>query len=417
MDFNTKLENLAALAVRVGANVQVGQRLNISAPLVAAPFAQLLTREAYQAGASLVTILWYDDQIMVERIKHSRPEYLTCLAEETYHRLAEFRRRGDASITISDTNPEVFKDVDSERFETIMQANRKRTKEVLDQFHSGVRNWNIIPFVQPEWAAQVFPEESSTRGVERLWDAVFAATRADQPDPVGAWRAHLQDLEARRAVLNKQRLKRLEFKALGTDLTIELPELHWWEGGSAVTDNPNHAAPIRYVPNMPTEEVYTMPHRLGANGTARATKPLRYNGKIIDGIEMTFKDGHVIHARASQNEDILHQLLAADEGATRLGEVALVADSSAVGRTGLLFHSTLFDENAACHIALGKAYSYTMRGGNGMTKEQLEENGANNSQIHVDWMIGGRDMDVTGIRADGSRMALLRSGEWAFEAS
>jgi aminopeptidase len=220
----------------------------------------------------------------------------------------------------------------------------------------------------------------------------------------------LDALEARRDFLNAQRLSAVVFKAPGTDLRIELPAQHRWEGGSGRTNSG-----IRYVPNIPTEEVFTLPHRFGVNGTVRATKPLGYAGKIIEGIEMTFKDGRATHATARTHEDALRRLLETDEGAARLGEVALVASSSPVARSGLLFQETLYDENAACHIALGRAYQYTLEGGKQMTRDAFVEAGGNDSQVHVDWMIGSSEMHVTGIRADGSSMAILEAGEWAFQ--
>ncbi len=415
MDFETKLEHLAELAVRVGVNLQYGQRLRLNVPLEAAPLARMIVRKAYEAGACYVDQRWTDDLTDLQRIEHSRDEFLTYFNEEAIARYENATMCGDARIAIRSVDPLALANADPERMDIIRKTQAERLKPSMNKFHSSMVNWCIVPYAIPAWARQVLPDQPEDVALERLWSAIFTATRADQTDPVGAWQTHLNDLELRRGFLNDQRLKALVFKAPGTDLRIELPELHRWEGGSAQTHNPNHPKSIVYVPNIPTEEIFTMPHRLGVNGTARATKPLFRNGKVIEGIEMTFKDGRVIEARASKNERSLHQILETDEGASRLGEVALATESSAVAKTGLLFYDTLLDENAACHIALGKAYSYTMQGGHLMSKPELEQNGANDSRVHVDWMIGSQEMDVTGMQADGSSVALLCNGEWAFE--
>jgi aminopeptidase len=415
MDFQTKLENLATLAVKVGNNVHPGQRLYIRAPLESAPLVRLIARAAYQAGASLVDTIWMDDLTTLERLQHSTEADLSEVSEMRYQIMESAAERGDAYLSILANDPAVFEHANPNRVSTMMRAMGVRGKKVLELFGSGQVNWGIVAYAVPSWSKRVFPNLSEAEGLEKLWDAIFMTSRADQPDPVAAWKTHLTDLEARRDYLNKQNLRRLEFRAPGTDLNIELPELHRWEGGSSHTSNPKHPMPIQYVPNIPTEEVFTMPHRLGVNGTVRSTKSLSFSGQIIEGITMTFKDGKAIVAGAASNEEILHQLLETDEGASRLGEVALVAESSPVARSGVLFQETLFDENAACHIAQGRAYAYTLHGGTTMSKEELLQHGANDSQVHVDWMIGSKDMEVIGVRADGSRLELLNAGEWAFK--
>ena len=415
MDFQTKLENLAELAVRIGTNVQVGQRLNIYAALETVDLVRLITRKAYQAGAAQVVVFWADEQIALERILHSQEEFLTHVSEEAHRNYEEFTTRGDARLRIRTSNPALFAQADAKRMQTVAHAISTRHKQSADKFHSSMVNWSIVPFAVPSWAEVVFTKEAPEVALEKLWEAVFMATRADQPDPVAAWQQHLTGLETRRDFLNHQKLQALEFKSPDTDLRIELPLLHRWEGGSAQTNNPNHGQSIGYVPNLPTEEVFTAPHRLGVNGTVKASKPLFAQGKMIEGICMTFKDGKVMTATATKNELTLHQILELDEGAKHLGEVALVAESSPVAQSGLLFQETLFDENAACHIAMGNAYSYTIQGGNQMSQAELLAAGANDSALHMDWMIGSRQMDVTGIRADDSKLELLCAGEWAFK--
>jgi aminopeptidase len=414
MDFTTKLENLATLAVRVGNNLQPHQRLFIRSPLEAAPLVRQIARIAYQAGASLVDVVWTDDQTTLERLMYSQEANLTEVSEMRYMAMEAAIERGDAYLSILANDPAAYSAADPKRIATMTRAMGVRGKKAGEMFGSGQVNWTILSYAVPSWSKRIFPDLPETEGLNKLWEAIFMVSRADQPDPVAAWQAHLADLEARRDFLNTQNLRRLELHAPGTDLSIQLPDLHRWEGGSARTSNPKHAVPFAYVPNIPTEEVFTMPHRLGVNGTVRSTKPLSYGGKIIDGISMTFKDGKAVVVGAAQNEDLLHQLLETDEGASHLGEIALVAESSPVARSGVLFQETLFDENAACHIAQGRAYAYTLHGGNSLSRPELEQHGANNSQIHVDWMIGSAQMDVLGIRADGSKLPLLEQGQWAF---
>jgi aminopeptidase len=414
MDFQNKLENLANLAVQIGTNLQPRQRLYIRSPLEAAPLVRLVTRMAYQAGASLVDVFWMDDLCTLERLQQSSFENLSEVSEMRFTAMEAAVERGDAYLSILANDPAAFAQADPKRIATMTRAMGVRGKKAAELFGAEQVNWSIVAYAVPTWARQVFPDLPEAAALEKLWDAIFVASRADQADPIAAWRTHISDLEARRDFLNTQNLRRLEFRSPGTDLTLELPEAHRWEGGSARNSNPKQAVPFRYVPNIPTEEVFTMPHRFGVNGTVRSTKPLSYGGKIIDGITMTFKDGKAIVAGAAQNEDLLHQLLETDEGSSRLGEVALVAESSPVAKTGVLFQETLFDENAACHIALGRAYAYTLQDGIRMSREDLEAHGANNSQVHVDWMIGSKQLDVVGIRADGSKLALLEAGHWAF---
>ena len=409
MTFDEKLSALANLTVRVGNNLQAGQRLYIRAPLEAAPFTRLVARAAYQAGARLVEVLWSDDALTIERLRHSRGEYLSEVSEVIYGARDAAVAQGDAYLSILADDPAALEAEDSERIGITMKAAGARARPSSQAFGAGAVNWSIVANAVPAWAQRVFPDLEPSVALTKLWDAIFLVSRADQPDPVAAWTSHSDALEMRRELLNSYGLRALEFTAPGTNLHVGLPALHRWEGGSGRT-----TSGVRFVPNIPTEEVFTCPDRTGVNGTARASKPLGYAGKVIEGIEMTFTDGRVTHASATRNEDALHKLLETDEGARYLGEVALVASSSPVAQSGLLFQETLFDENAACHIALGRAYQSTLDGGLEMDTPAFMDAGGNDSQVHVDWMIGTPDMTVTGIKSDGSRVALLEAGEWAF---
>jgi aminopeptidase len=296
---------------------------------------------------------------------------------------------------------------DPDRFSTFLKAWRPATKPYSDLAMNDRIAWSVAAAAAPAWAKRVFPELPEADAVARLWDAIFAATRIDEADPVGAWRAHTDGLKAMKERLNEQRFAALRFRAPGTDLRVGLADGHVWDGGVSRTPGGTE-----FVANMPTEEVFTAPHRAQVDGVVRASMPLAYNGTIIDDFELTFEAGRVVKATAGTGQKALDNILDTDEGSRRLGEVALVPASSPIARTGLLFLETLFDENAACHIALGKAYGLTVRGSDDMTPEQRAEVGMNESLSHVDFMIGSSEMDVDGERADGDLVPLMRAGEW-----
>jgi aminopeptidase len=268
-------------------------------------------------------------------------------------------------------------------------------------------NWTIVSAATPAWAAAMFPHLPADQGLAKLWDAIFAASRADQADPVGAWKKHDEKLHAWASRLNSKRFAALHFKGPGTDLKVGLADDHLWLGGGTTAGNGNYC-----IPNMPTEEVFTTPHKDRVEGTVRSTKPLSHQGTMIEEIRVRFEHGKIVEAHAAKGETVLQKLIDTDEGARRLGEVSLVPNSSPISASGLLFLNTLFDENAACHIALGQAYSTCLIDGDKLTAEQLAAKGANDSLIHVDWMIGSGEIDVDGIAADGREEAVLRKGEW-----
>jgi aminopeptidase len=271
--------------------------------------------------------------------------------------------------------------------------------------------WTIVPCAVAPWARKVFPDLAEAEAMERLWEEIFAATRATADDPVAAWEAHARGLDARARRLDDEGLAALHLRGPGTDLRVSLCDDHVWEGASAAAEVDGR----RIVANIPTEEVFTAPHARRVDGVVRATKPLSYDGRIIDGFALTFEDGAVVHASADRGADVLHALLETDEGARRLGEVALVPHSSPISRSGLLFFDTLFDENAACHLALGDAYLTSVQGGLARAPEDLEVDGLNRSLVHVDFMVGSAELDVDGVRGDGAVLPLMRSGEWTLD--
>ncbi|HYK72959.1 MAG TPA: aminopeptidase, partial [Pseudoneobacillus sp.] len=261
----------------------------------------------------------------------------------------------------------------------------------------------------PKWAAKVFPNAPTEEQVSLLWEAIFKATRADLDNPVEAWINHDKSLYEKVNYLNEKSYKKLHYRAPGTDLTIELPETHLWVGAGS-----KNAQGHDFMANMPTEEVFTVPLKTGVNGTVSSTKPLSYGGNIIDHFSITFENGRIVSYKAEQGEDILKRLVDTDEGSHYLGEVALVPHQSPISQSNVLFYNTLFDENASNHLAIGSAYAFCIEGGKQMTPEQLEEKGLNESLTHVDFMIGSSDMDIDGIKADGTVEPVFRGGNWAF---
>ena len=409
MSFEQQLEGYARLAVRVGLNLQPGQKLLIRAPLEAAPLVQAIAREAYRAGSSLVVPVYTDDAVNRIRLEEAGADTLETVTSMNLNVGMEMVESGGAYLGVIADDPAVFAGLDPARIATVQRANTIHNRPLLEQVGAYKINWSLVSYAIPARAKRLFPNLPIDEAMKRTWDAIFTVTRADQPDPVAAWQAHLKDLLGRQEFLNRERFDALHFRAPGTDLMVGLVQDHLWESGSSATPSG-----ISFVANMPTDEVFTMPHRLRVNGTARASKPLSYSGVLIEGIEVRFQDGAVVEAKASANEAAFLKLLETDEGARRIGEVALVANSAPVARTGLVFEETLYDENAACHIALGRAYPTNIKGGVEMSPETALEAGMNDSATHVDWMIGSGEMDVDGVKSDGARVPILRAGEWAF---
>ncbi|HEX2863495.1 MAG TPA: aminopeptidase [Deinococcales bacterium] len=396
----------AALAVRVGLNVQPGQEVFITSPVEAAPFTRVVAAEAYRAGAGAVDVAWLDEQVTLARYRHAPRDSFT----EYPVWLAEGRRsaaeRGAAMLSVVGEDPGLLAGQDPDLIATATRTGMEKNHALLEFLSSNRSTWSIVAYPTLKWAEKV-TGLTGEEALQGLWAKIAEATRLTSPDPVAAWEAQLAALEARRDRLNGLHLTAVRFTGPGTDLELRLPERHLWRGGRAVS-----TTGIRFAPNLPTEEVFTLPSRNGVNGTVRATKPLSYAGTLIEDIALTFKDGEVVQASASSGEDALTRLLDTDGGSRRLGEVALVAESGAVARTGTLFYNTLFDENAACHLALGNAYPFTLDGGEAMSAEELAAAGANASRAHVDFMIGGPSVDVTGVTTDGTEVPILRGGEF-----
>ncbi|MCA0962014.1 aminopeptidase [Salipiger bermudensis] len=404
----TLVQRLADVAVRTGLNLQPGQELVLTAPIDAAPLVRAVAAAAYEAGASLVTPIFSDPGVSLARYGKADDESFDTAAGWLYEGMAKAFERGAARMAIVGEDPMLLAEQDAAKVSRAGKANSAAYKPALEKIANFEINWSICAWPGKAWAERMFPELDPSEAQAKLADAIFAASRVDRDDPVAAWAEHNATLRSRTEWLNEQRFSALHFKSPGTDLTVGLADDHEWHGGASEAQNG-----VVCNPNIPTEEVFTTPHAHRVDGTVRSTKPLSHQGSLIDGIEVTFKDGRIIEAKADVGGDILRELIATDEGAARLGEVALVPHSSPISQSGLLFYNTLFDENAACHIALGQCYSKCFLDGASLSAEEVAEKGGNASLIHVDWMIGGADTDIDGIKPDGTRVPVFRGGEWA----
>ena len=408
MSHAEKLDRLAAVAVEVGLGLGRGQELVMTAPLEAVPLARSITEHAYRAGAALVTTLFTDEEATLLRFRYAPEESFDRAAEWLHSGVAAAFRSGAARLAITGANPALLARENPDKVSRVNVANSKAMRPALELITRHEINWTIIACATPAWARAVFPGDPEEVAVNRLWDAIFATTRIDLADPVAAWREHDAQLRKRAEILNSKRFSALHFRGPGTDLKVGLADDHLWLGGGTTARNG-----FECIPNMPTEEVFTTPHKDRVEGTVTSTKPLSYQGTLIENIVVRFENGRIVQASAQQGETVLRSMLETDEGARKLGEVALVPHSSPIAKSGLLFWNTLFDENAASHIALGQAYSTCIRGGDALDSAQLAAKGANESLIHVDWMIGSGAMDLDGLRFDGSAEPLMRQGEWA----
>ncbi len=405
--WDAKLDRLAEVAVTVGLGLARGQELVMTAPLDAVPLVRRITEHAYRAGALLVTTLFTDDEATLSRYEHAPGESFDRAAVWLQDGLAAAYRAGSARLAITGANPALLAGQDSGKVSRANVAFSKASRPALELITRHEINWTIVAAATPAWAKLVFPHLPEDQALAQLWEAIFRTTRIDVPDPVANWRAHGAQLQSRVKLLNDKRFYSLRYKGPGTELTIGLADDHLWCGGGSTAKNG-----IAGFPNMPTEEVFTTPHKDRVDGVVTSTKPLSYQGTLIDGICVEFKGGRIARATAKQGEAILQSMIDTDEGARRLGEVALVPHSSPIAQSGLLFWNTLFDENAASHIALGQAYSTCLIHGDSLSKTDLSAKGANESLIHVDWMIGSGELDVDGVFANGESVALMRRGEW-----
>ena len=408
--FDRKLENLATLALRVGVNLQPGQRLVLGGPVEAVDLLRRIARQAYALGAPHVFAEIADEQMGLIRALHAHDDTLDVADGERIAMLETKLERGDAFLRVTGGDPDLMAPADPARVGRILKAASATYRPVGELVQRSHMPWTIVPHAAPAWARKVFPDLPEAEAMDRLWDAIFAATRADLDDPVAAWAAHLAQLARASRHLNERGYATLHLRAPGTDLRLGLADTHVWEsGGSLAASNG-----LPFVANMPTEEVFTAPHARRVDGVIASSKPLSHQGQLIDGFALTFADGAVTDAKAERGEAALLKLLEMDEGARRLGEIALVPHQSPISQSGLLFFNTLFDENAACHVALGRAYETTMKDGTKRPLEELQRDGFNQSLTHVDFMFGSDRLDVDGELPDGALEPVMRGGAWAF---
>jgi aminopeptidase len=413
LSFEEKLDRFAEVAVRVGLNLRKGQELLISAPLEALPLVRRITEHAYKAGALLVTSFYSDDPSILARYRYADDTSFDHAAQWWADAMAAAFRGGAARLAIAGANPALLAQQDPAKVSRANIAASKAGKPAMELITKHAINWSIVAAATPEWAKLVFPGEEVDVAVAKLWEAIFLASRVTGADPVADWKHHTIHLKQRVDMLNEKRFHALHFKsqdasgAVVTDLKVGLAEDHLWAGGGGEAGNG-----VFCNPNIPTEECFTTPHKDRVDGIVRASKPLSHQGTLIENITCRFEGGKIVEATATAGEDVLNRLISTDDGARRLGEVALVPHSSPIAQSGVLFWNTLFDENAASHIALGQAYATCLIHGEKMTQDELTKLGANSSLIHVDWMIGGGGMDVDGVHADGTAEPLMRRGEW-----
>ena len=408
-EFARKVDKLAEVAVRVGLGLEARQEMVMTATLDQLLLARRITEHAYKAGAAVVTTIFADEQSALLRFHHAQDYSFDAAPAWLYEGMAQAYRGGAARLAIAGGDPALLAKEDPEKVSRLNRATSKAYRPALELITRQEINWTIVSGATPAWAAAVFPDLPAEQALEKLWNAIFAATRLDKADPVAAWKEHDANLHARAERLNEKRYAALHFRGPGTDLRVGLADGHLWDGGGSTAQNG-----VYCIPNMPTEEVFTTPHKGRVDGRVTATKPLSHQGTMIEGISVRFEGGRIVEAHASRGQQVLEKMIDTDEGARRLGEVSLVPHSSPIAASGLLFLNTLFDENAACHIALGQAYTMCMKDGEKLSKEDLAARGANESLIHVDWMIGSNRIDVDGITASGEAEALLRAGEWAW---
>lgn len=413
--FQSKLKKYAELAVKVGLNLQPGQKLimqhlrNGGVPIESLPFVRELVAGAYRAGSPLVDVQWRDDEVILSRMKYaprdSFGEYPTYLAEG----ILDVIENGGAMFTVSAIDPDLMAGQDPALLDQMQRAFLDAWKPISDHIGKNTMNWTLLTTPVQGWAAKIYPDLPAEGQMQALWETLFKICRIKEEDPIAAWQIHLEDLRRRCEYLNQKSYQELHYRAPGTDLRLTLPDGHIWRSAGFKTQSG-----IPFTGNIPTEEIFTMPDRRLTEGKVRSTRPLVYTGNVIDHFSLTFKAGKVVDFSADKGEGFLENLLKTDEGASMLGEVALVPNSSPISQSGLLFYNTLLDENASCHFALGSAYRFSLAGGERMDGPEFASHGGNNSLVHSDFMIGSGELEIDGIRASGEVEALFRAGEWAF---
>ena len=402
-----KIDKLANLAVKRGVGLQKGQNLLITAPIESLPLVRKIAEHAYKEGASIVTPLFTDSDITLSRFKYAPDESFDSATDWLFNGMGEAFDNNTARMAIAGDDPMLLSQMDPDKVSRANKAMAKAYKPARERITEFKINWNIVSWPGSAWASRVFPELPLDEAIVKLADAIFDASRASVDDPIQAWDDHNEKLRIKTNWLNEKNFAALQYNGPNTNLRVGLADEHEWMGGASKAQNG-----IICNPNIPSEEVFTTPHAHKVDGTVSSTKPLSYQGTLIDNIKVTFKDGKITEAHASKGEEVLQKVLKSDEGASRIGEVALVPHSSPISQSGIIFYNTLFDENAASHIALGQCYSKCFKGELDLSKEEISNRGGNSSMIHIDWMIGSDQIDVDGIDQSGNSVPIFRQGEW-----
>ncbi|WP_378954925.1 aminopeptidase [Pelosinus sp. sgz500959] len=404
------LEKYADLIVKTGVNIQQGQTLVIFSPIECAPFARTIAEVAYQTGARDVVISWKDELFSKIRFLQAPEEVFEEFPEWQKAFYTSYVKEGAAFISIAASDPELLKDVNPDRVAKVQKTSNIALKEYRERLMSNKNTWCVVSIPTQSWAKKVFPHLSEDEAIKALWEAIFKTVRVEEEDPVAAWDQHKKNLKVSAEFLNNHQFKFLRYKnSLGTELEIELPADHIWLGGSEYTTEG-----IEFIANMPTEEVFTLPKKTGANGIVVSSMPLNYNGNLIENFSLTFKKGKVVEFTAEKGYEVLKKLIETDEGSAYLGEVALVPYDSPISNAKILYFNTLFDENASCHLAIGKAYPICIKDGKNMSKEELDQLGVNDSLTHVDFMIGTHDLEIIGVTSAGKEIPVFKNGNFAF---
>lgn len=406
--FEQNLEKYAQLIVEVGVNVEKSHTVVLSIAVDQAPLARLITKKAYELGAAEVILQWTDDDINKDFFLYAAEDRLTELPQYIVDRGDDWLAKGASRISVVSSSPDALSGTDANRVASYQQASGKALANIRKATQANKISWTVVAAAGQAWAQKVFPDLEAAAAQEKLWDEIFKTTRIYSDDPVAAWKAHDAKLAEKAAELNKEQFVSLHYTAPGTDIVIGLPKNHLWEGAGSFNSRGE-----KFMANMPTEEVFTAPDSRRVDGYISSTKPLSYAGNIISGMKFTFKDGKVVDFSAEQGEEVLGKLLDTDEGAKHLGEVALVPDPSPISQSGIIFFNTLFDENASNHLAFGSAYAFNLQGGTEMSEEELDAAGLNRSHTHVDFMVGSDQMNIDGIKADGTVVPVFRNGDWA----
>lgn len=406
--FAEMLDRYAEIAVKIGANVQKGQDVLVKCPVDAGALARLIAKKSYESGARCVHFNWIDDQLERLRLHYVSEDVIRDYPTWKVNQLESLVKRGAACIDVRTTGIGMTDGVDSGKLALNQETVQNALNTYYDYRMSDRVSWTILIYPSVEWGKKLFPGKIRELAVRDLWKVIFRMTRTDREDPLKAWHDHLATLKEKKDVLNRKKFRKLHYKGPGTDLEIAFDLASHWDGGASRTTD---GTP--FVANLPTEEVYTLPLKTGVNGTVVSTKPLNYEGTLIEGIALEFKDGRIVHASADKGEEVIQRLIGTEDASHYLGEVALVPVDSPISASGLTFYETLYDENASCHLAIGKAYPTCLDGGEQMTREQLDAHGANNSLIHVDFMIGSGELDIDGETADGKWSPVFRQGHWA----